>query len=247
MARLRGTKTTRELCIRELLYADAAAIVAHAIEDTRKICKQSEQAATLFGLIINTKTSVTLYQHPPGQTSIDSHVEIYGTPLKSVKNFTYLGSTVASDNIIDVEINNRIHSTSGAIGRLWKLVWSQHGIIVFTKCKVYKAIVLPTLLYSAETYILYRRHFRKLLINKLPSVIHAPRQVRKPLGDKVKAKPEELVERDIITEPEWVSSILAMVKSHKVIRREHYHMSNIEIVAAGVTKAKRFTVVDTKT
>ena len=30
------------------------------------------------------------------------------------------------------------------------------------KVKVYEAIVLPTLLYSAETYTLYRRHFRQL-------------------------------------------------------------------------------------
>ena len=52
--------------------------------------------------------------------------------------------------------------TNLAFGGLWKRVWSHHGISVSTKCKVYKAIVLPTLLYSAETYTLYRRHFRKL-------------------------------------------------------------------------------------
>ena len=61
-----------------------------------------------------------------------------------------------------MEINNRIQAASGAFGELWKRVWSQHGISISTKCKVYKAIVLPTLLYSAETYTLYRRHFRKL-------------------------------------------------------------------------------------
>ena len=49
-----------------------------------------------------------------------------------------------------MEINNRIQAASGAFGGLWKRVWSQHGISVSTKCKVYKAIVLPTLLYSAE-------------------------------------------------------------------------------------------------
>ena len=162
LARLKASTKTRELCIRELLFADAAAIVAHTLEDIREICKQFEQAATMFGLIINTKKTVTLYQPPPGQTSIDPHVEIYGTPLKSIKNFTYLGSTVASDNTIDVEINNRIQAASGPFGGLWKRVWSQHGISFSTKCKVYKAIVLRTLLYSAETYTLYRRHFRKL-------------------------------------------------------------------------------------
>ena len=162
LARLKASTKTRELCIRELLFADDAAIVAHTLEDIREICKQFEQAATMFGLTINTKKTVTLYQPPPGQTSIEPHVEIYGTPLKAVKNFTYLGSTVASDNTIDVEIKNRIQAASGAFGGLGKRVWSQHGISVSTKCKVYKAIVLPTLLYSAETYTLYRRHFRKL-------------------------------------------------------------------------------------
>ena len=72
-----------------------------------------------------------------------------------------------------MEINNRIQVASGAFGGLSKRVWPQHGISVSTKCKVYKAIVLPTLLYSAETYTLYRRHFRKL------SKVHLrhPRQI----------------------------------------------------------------------
>ena len=113
LARLKVCTKTREPCIRELLFSDDAAIVAYTLEDTREVCKQFEQTATLFGLTINTKKTVTFYQ-PPGKISIDPHVEIFGTPLKSVKNFTYLGSTVASDNTIDVEINNRIRAASGA-------------------------------------------------------------------------------------------------------------------------------------
>ena len=161
LARLTENTKTCELCIRELLFADDAAIVAHTLEDIKEICKHFEQAATLFGLTISTKKTVTLYQPPPGQTSIGPRIEIYGTSLQPVKNFTYLGSTIASDNTIDVEINNRIRAASGAFAGLWKRVWSQHGIKISTKCKVYKAIVLPTLLYSAETYTLYRRHIRK--------------------------------------------------------------------------------------
>ena len=76
--------------IRELLFADDAATVAHTLEYTREICKQFEQAATLFGLKINTKEIVMLYQPQTEQTSIDPHVEIYGMPLKSVKNCTYV-------------------------------------------------------------------------------------------------------------------------------------------------------------
>ena len=60
--------------------------------------------------------------------------------------FTY----IITPNIrIYVENNNRIHAASGAFGGLWKRVWSHYGIRVSTKCKVYKAIVLPSLLYLA--------------------------------------------------------------------------------------------------
>ena len=74
-------------------YYFGAAIVARTLEDAKESCIHFEQVATLFGLTIDKKKTVTLYQPPPGQTSIDPHVEIYGTSLKSVKNFTYLGST----------------------------------------------------------------------------------------------------------------------------------------------------------
>ena len=72
-----------------------------------------------------------------------------------------MGSMIAFDNTIDVEINNRIRAARGAFGGLWNRVWSQYGITISTKCKVYKAIVLPTLLYSTDTYTLYLRHIRK--------------------------------------------------------------------------------------
>ena len=73
--------------------------------DTTEMFKHFEQAATLFGLTMNTKKT-DAQQPPPGRTSIDSHVEIYGTPLKSVKSFTYMGNIIASDNTIDVETNH---------------------------------------------------------------------------------------------------------------------------------------------
>ena len=80
MARLMERTKTRELSIRELLFTDDAAIVAHIIDYTTE---QFEQAATLFGHTISIKKTVSLYQPPPGQISIDPHVEMYVTPLKS--------------------------------------------------------------------------------------------------------------------------------------------------------------------
>ena len=41
-------------------------------------------------------------------------------------------------------------------------VWERNGIRLDTKLKVYKAVVLPTLLYACETWTVYQRHAKKL-------------------------------------------------------------------------------------
>ena len=137
------------------MFAYDAAIVPHTLEDINEICKHFEQAATLFGLTISTQKTAKLYQPPPGQTSIGPHIEIYGTPLKSVNYFTYLGNTIASDKTIDMEINNRIRAASGTFGGLWKRVWSQHGITISTKCEsptILSSMCSPLLSYTCQIY-----------------------------------------------------------------------------------------------
>ena len=60
------------------------------------------------------------------------------------------------------EVNARIAKASAAFGQLRGSVWDQSGIRLDTKLKVYKAVVLPTLLYACETWTVYRRHAKRL-------------------------------------------------------------------------------------
>ena len=41
-------------------------------------------------------------------------------------------------------------------------MWNRRGISIDTKLKVYKAVVLPTLLYGCESWTVYQRHAKKL-------------------------------------------------------------------------------------
>ena len=56
----------------------------------------------------------------------------------------------------------RIAKASSAFGRLKKSVWERRGISHRTKVKVYRAVVLTTLLYGCETWTIYERHEKKL-------------------------------------------------------------------------------------
>jgi hypothetical protein len=79
-----------------------------------------------------------------------------------LSQLNYLGSTITKAANIDSEISNRISKTSSAFGRLRDSVWDRKGISLTTKIKVYRAIVLTTLLYACETWTVYCSHAKKL-------------------------------------------------------------------------------------
>ena len=104
--------------------------------------------------IAGSPSSPLLHQEPP--------ITVKGQNLKSVENFTYLGSTLSHTANIDAEINNRISKASSTFGRLRATVWERRGIRLDIKLKVYRAVVLTTLLYGCETWTAYRRHEKQM-------------------------------------------------------------------------------------
>ena len=63
---------------------------------------------------------------------------------------------------LDDEILGRISRTSQAFGHLHTRVWHERGLSTKTKLAVYKAVVLPSLLYGYETWTCFRQHTKKL-------------------------------------------------------------------------------------
>ena len=163
LARLKAkTKTRREL-VTELLFADDTALVAHDQDQIQRMVNVFAETAGKMGLQINTQKTEVLYQPAPHSDETEMpQIVVDGEVLKVVGNFKYLGSTVTADNRADREIACRIQSASASFGKLEQKLWNKPGIRLDTKCKVYKAVVQPALLYSAETYTLYRDQIRRL-------------------------------------------------------------------------------------
>ena len=87
---------------------------------------------------------------------------VKGQRLQVVDKFTYLGSTLSSAGNIDDQVSARIAKASAAFGRLRRIIWDQSGIRLDTKLKLYRSVVLPTLLYACETPPVYKRHAKRL-------------------------------------------------------------------------------------
>ena len=63
---------------------------------------------------------------------------------------------------IDDEVTPRTAKASVAFGGLHTNVWERNHIRLNTKLKVYKAVVLSTLLYTCVTWAVYQRHAKRL-------------------------------------------------------------------------------------
>nr|VZI48312.1 unnamed protein product [Spirometra erinaceieuropaei] len=117
-----------------------------------------------FGLVINTQKTVVMHQPQPNSATDpnEPRTSVNGTQLQVVENFPYLGSTLSRNTKIDDAVVNRISKASQAFDRLQSTVWNRHGLQLSTKLKMYKAVILPTLLYGAETWTVYMKQARRL-------------------------------------------------------------------------------------
>ena len=76
-----------------------------------------------------------------------------GTNLNTVEHFTYLGSVISNDATVSKDLDNRLSKASSSFGGLSKRVWQSHSLRLSTKIQVYRAVIIPTLLYGAETWV----------------------------------------------------------------------------------------------
>ena len=107
------------------------------------------------------KKTEVMFQ-PNMTMTMEEDINVDETTLNHVKEFTYLGSLIASDGHIEAELQKRMSKASMSFGRLRERLWNNHNVSIRIKGKIYRAIILSTLLYGAEVWTVYRRHVKRL-------------------------------------------------------------------------------------
>ena len=158
LSRLKAKSKVRSVLIRELLFADDAALAAHSEETLQRLITSFADACKEFGLCISLKKTEVMGQ----DVSKVPEITIGDHTLGVTETFTYLGSKISSNLSLDAELNARIGKASATMAKLSKRVWENKKLTISTKVKVYHACVLSTLLYGSEAWTLYSSHERKL-------------------------------------------------------------------------------------
>ena len=132
----------------------------------KKKCKegvdQVPDSCDSYDLTINIKKTGVVYQPAPGKPYKEPTITVKGQRLQVVDNFTYLRSTLSRVLHIDDEFHARIAKACAAFGRLCGSIWDRNGIRLDTKLKIYRSVVLSTILYACEPWTVYQRHAKRL-------------------------------------------------------------------------------------
>ena len=154
------TKVQKDIA-RDFLFADDCALNIGTQSKMQESMNRFAKACDDFGLTISIKKTEVMYQPAPNAPHSEPVITVNGEKLTVTEKFIYLGSTLSRSVSIDDEVSYRIAKAISTFGRL-REVWDKRGINLMTKLKVYRAVVLPSLLYACETWTVYSRHARQL-------------------------------------------------------------------------------------
>ena len=158
LARLKAKTKVRKVLIREMLFADDAAVISHTEKGLQELIDRFSSACEKFGLAVSIKKTEVMCQN----VTIPPVIKINNKPLLVTEHFTYLGSTISNNLSLDLEINRRIGKAAGTLAKLDSRVWSNSQLSLKTKMKVYQACVLSTLLYGSEAWTTYAKQEKRL-------------------------------------------------------------------------------------
>ena len=150
-ARLRAKTKVRKCMLRDLLFADDAALVAHSEKELQALLDRFSSACAAFRLIISLKKTKVMHQG----TETAPKLAIHDFTLEVVSQFTYLGSTTSANGSLNAELGKRIGKAATTMTKLSSRVWENKKLTTQTKIAVYRACVLSTLLYGSESWTTY--------------------------------------------------------------------------------------------
>jgi len=84
-----------------------------------------------------------------------------GQLVETVEEFCYLGSVISENSSCDKEIKTRLGKANSVFGRL-NTIWKCKCLSCNIKIRLYKSLVLSTLLYASETWPMTVVNMKKL-------------------------------------------------------------------------------------
>jgi hypothetical protein len=148
------------------MYADDLIAMCNTLDDLQKFIYIFENVTQKYGLTMSVKkTSIMSLQQfkqdidgkimknqEVDQPDVD--ITIRNQRIETTDSFCYLGCSLFRDQRSDNEIESRLMKATAAFYMLKNVIWYRKTISVNAKLRIYRACILPVLLYGSEVWAL---------------------------------------------------------------------------------------------
>lgn len=138
--------------ITETQFADDAALYASSRDELEEVARSFVGTAQQWGLTVSLSKTKGMACGSSLENVDHCSIQLEEGCLEMVDGFLYLGSFLSRDGNTSEEVARRISRAAKAFGALKFPIFRNQDLSLSTKRKVYSAVVLPTLLYGAETW-----------------------------------------------------------------------------------------------
>ena len=154
-------KTPASTSIQDALYADDLTLVAESRQELQHMVNAVNSACKWWGMTISATKTKTLIVGEQ-QTSSQPPIMLQGQPLEEVESFSYLGSEIGQSSKAEKEVSVRLEK-AGKVHQIWRRkVFQSRALSTATKVRAYQTLVMPVLLYGAETWTVTQHDIRRL-------------------------------------------------------------------------------------
>ena len=141
-----------------LRFADDIDLMGGSNSELQDLTNRLTQSSGAYGMEVSSEKSKVM-KNSANATPVQ--VFMNGQELEEVSAFKYLGATLTKDSRSTVEIKSRIAIATSTMAKLDK-IWRNKGIRFSSKMRLYRALVLSTLLYGCESWTMSAETTKKI-------------------------------------------------------------------------------------
>ena len=164
--KLVGDRTAKsrllEINMTESQFADDVAAYAVTREALEQVAAEFDNTAANWGLTVSLEKTKLLTLGKQLKPEDNLSIQLNGVEIATVKEFSYLGSSITRDVEVRGEVSMRLGRASKAFACLRSAIFHNKQLSMATKHEVYNAVVLPTLLYGAEMWTVKADSVRRM-------------------------------------------------------------------------------------
>jgi len=146
-----------------LSYADDVNILGGSIHTLKENAEALVAATREIGLEVSANKPKYMVMYRDQNAGRIQCVRIDNITFESVEGFKYLGTNLINQNSFAEESKSRLRSGNACYHSVQNLLSSR---LLSLKIKIYRAIILPVVLYGCETWSLKLREERKLRVSE---------------------------------------------------------------------------------